>query len=298
MAETIIYDQAHSFLQCATQCVREYQEIIVQQEAAWTKRNIAQAWIDVGALAISLVLTCGGAMVAQGVLRGQGLYARFALTSLQRAQSAARSTRAVRTAQIALNNPAIQVGKQLAVPQFIIRSIQELPVRLAISIPRTAAATVLFGPLVAASAYEQGDPNFVIAGIVGKLGALRRPIQHAAAIRDTVPEVVVSEEAIRRKYDNALKAMGAELSALVTLAEPDRARFIAALDHSVLTAIDKDPRLSELADEQQLYLRSKALLDRWFSHMQDAEKLEGQQRQKITALGQRVVAVSGAAQAR
>lgn len=203
---------------------------------------------------------------AHGTL-AQGRH-RFASTSLQRAQYAARSTRAVRTVQIAVNDPAIQVGKQLAVPQFIIRSIQEPPVRtIAVSLPRTAAARVFFGPLVAASAYEQGDPRFVIAGFVGQLGSLRRLIQHAGSIRDTVPEVIVSEEAILRKYDSALKAIGAELSSLVNLGEADRVRFIAALDHSVLAAIDKDPRLSKLADEQQLYLRSKALLDRWFSHM-------------------------------
>jgi hypothetical protein len=84
LAETAIYVQLENLSEASIQCVREYQSILISLDAQRASRAIAQAWIDLGLLAVSLVLTAGGAVYAQGVLRGQGVYARFGMSYAER----------------------------------------------------------------------------------------------------------------------------------------------------------------------------------------------------------------------
>lgn len=263
LSEAILISQIEQFHQSALQCVREYQDILIQIGAARAKREYAWEAINTGALALSLVLTCGGALVAKGVLRGQGLYARFAMTPLARAQAAGRSFQAVKKVQVAI----AAMPKTLVPPAFVIRTIQELPVRLVISAHRTAVASVFLGPIVVGGKLLCQESNPASGMVQGKFGIMRN-----AARGYNEPCVAVSDSDLLRTLHELAGGMEPTEAAMVTMDPADRVFFIAMLHHQAEQAIRSDPNFRSLSEEQRLHLTSKAMMEYWYDWMKKMEQ--------------------------
>jgi hypothetical protein len=239
---------------------------------------------------------------AQGVLRGQGLYARFGMTAGERAVAARSTWQAVAAAR----TPAVRMGKQLA-PRFVTLGMKEFLPRLAIGGTRFVVASATAGPLLVAYGIERDEPDFLRRMSVGKIGAILQVSEKSSRARPfwdrkfrnepmlqfcaellLGPDVVMEEDRVVRCFRSRLERIDPGLAHVLELHPDQWANFISEMDIEVDKAMRKQPRIDGLPEEKKLFVRCKALLDYWERIMRTAEQLSWDQEKRVRDLSHRV----------
>lgn len=288
LAESAVMLQLADLEETATQCTREYQDVIVQFDQQRALRNIGMAWIELGAQLVTLVVSCGTAVAAMRVYRGTSILARLPiigprlpqlLTSGEQMTAAARSAHQTDVLLMGTSR-AVACGKELACPRWLAQVLAEMPVRVGIGVRGTAIATGLYGPVVLLAALTQGELPPAGDLVIGKVGVLRRSIEHRPEYRSTKPLLQIRESVVLSLVESSMNRYTQELRTLLQLPPEDVVSYISHLDYELMQAMKRDGRFNSLKENEQLYLRFRALLDYWERIMRETR--EARERQEMT----------------